>query len=249
MTFFKLEGAIPWLVTRSFFQPRYRPYRKKITYLPRMLDNSKALHAIALNRMTASDFQQKALEIQHLISDEAIEKALRTWPDTIYQLNAEEVREKIIALREDLPRYAAEFYTFISKKVEIGGTDQMETFTLAPADGGGLRARVFSRTSGEEAILHYDRIFYPNETQELSLLGLGGNDVFDIRDGCLSSHLKINIVGGPGQDTARVENAGQQPLKYLKIMDEDEMEAPPQLIITKNIQEDFHWLEALEEDD
>ncbi len=249
MTFFKLEGVIPWFVTRSFVEPRYRPYRKKIKYLPRMLDNSKPLHAIALNRMTAADFQEKAQELQQLLSDEEIEKALRTWPDTVYQLNADEVREKLLALRDDLPRYAAEFYEFISKKVEIGGTDDKETFTVQPVEKGGLRVQVMSYVGQNDAIPHYDRIFYPKETKEIVLLGLGGDDVFDIMEGCPSQKIKISIVGGQGKDKVRIESIERQPYHALQVFDEDEMEASPVLKVLKPEKENYYWLEEMKEGD
>jgi hypothetical protein len=116
-----------------------------------------------------------------LLTDEVVEKALHSWPDTLYQLNGEEIKEKIKARRDRLPEYAAKFYKILARCPQVFGTHQPDRFVVKSAEGGNISVQVFSKTEGTSSeSLHYERLFSPKETKRIYLMGLKGEDVFEV---------------------------------------------------------------------
>jgi hypothetical protein len=46
----------------------------------------------------------------------------------------------------------------------------------------------------------FSRIFLNNETKEIRVYGVGGNDIFQVQ-GIVDHGIKIRVIGGPGKDS------------------------------------------------
>ncbi len=111
--FFNLSGIIPSLIANKNVTPEMRPFLNEIDYLPGLI---QPFDVYFLSTIPESVFMEEAAFLQEALTDEAIEKALRTWPSTIYDLDAKTISEKIKSRRNDLLKYAKGFKNVLDKK-------------------------------------------------------------------------------------------------------------------------------------
>lgn len=125
--FFKLEGVIPNLVSHKNIEPLVRPFEEKIDYLPGLV---YPIDRYFLYNTPEEDFIEVAKELQMVLTDEKIDRALRVWPHSLYDLNGPEIASKIIQRRNDLVEYAVEFRNVIQEKgiltVPLKGSEDLE---------------------------------------------------------------------------------------------------------------------------
>ncbi len=66
---------------------------------------------------------------------------------------------------------------------------------------------------------YYDRTFFPKETKEIRLFGLGNEDVFNLHGNSKKS-IKIRVIGGAGKDSiidqSFVKGLSKQTMIYEK---------------------------------
>lgn len=111
--FFRLDGVIPTIVSNQYVQPLVRPFESTIDYLPGLV---YPFDIYFLRNTPEEIFIQEAIRLQKRLTDEEIEKALKVWPEEIYNLNGEEIAEKIKQRRDDLINYAREFRNIIQER-------------------------------------------------------------------------------------------------------------------------------------
>jgi hypothetical protein len=148
---------------------------------------------------TISDFQKK-------LNDSVISDAVKQLPKEVYSLSSKNFTEKLISRRNDLTDEAMDYYRFISKTVNVVGSNLKEYFKVSN-HGLGLQVKVYAREYGNDtSFVMYDRIFEPSTTKEIRLYGLNGNDLFDIEENA-KSRIKIRIIGGKGNDTFNIRGS------------------------------------------
>lgn len=111
--FFNLGGVIPSIISNKNVNPDVRPFHKEIDYLPGLVMD---FDVYFLHDVPESVFVEEAEQLQRLLTDEAIEKALQSWPNAIYDLDGNEIAEKIKSRRNNLVGYAKEFKTVLDRK-------------------------------------------------------------------------------------------------------------------------------------
>lgn len=111
--FFKPEGVIPSIISNKNVEPLVRPFEKEIDYLPGLV---YPFDIYFLKGTSEEIFLKEAKYLQQALTDDNINDALRQWPPQIYQLDGEEIAEKIKKRREDLLTYALAFRRIIEEK-------------------------------------------------------------------------------------------------------------------------------------
>ncbi|MEZ4802404.1 MAG: hypothetical protein R2797_06490 [Gelidibacter sp.] len=111
--FFNLGGIIPSIIANKNVRPEMRPYDKDIDYLPGLV---QPFDIYFLQNIPESVFVKEAQALQKLLTDEAIENALRVWPNQLYDLDAKDISEKIRSRRNDLMQYAQGFKKILDEK-------------------------------------------------------------------------------------------------------------------------------------
>lgn len=106
----------------------------------------------------------------------------------------------------NLSKAGMKYYRFISRQVNVIGSNQKEYFKVSN-HGKGLQVRVYSREKGNDtSFVMYDRIFEPSNTYEIRLYGLNDDDLFEIEENA-KSRIKIRIIGGKGNDTFNIRGS------------------------------------------
>lgn len=198
--FFKFDDGV---LTRiiSWFKSNYQSFHGKIR-----LSNVEGLNRAALPMdksllayLTAADFQQVADSMRQQLSDGVIRQSLMVWPQQVYDLVGPEFDSKLRQRREQLPAVAAKFYELLARDVELPGTDQAERFVLTPQGKWNVRVQVFALQTGRPDSLLNQRTFDARQTRSIKLFGLGGDDVFELRN-LPEARISLGIYDGAGQD-------------------------------------------------
>jgi len=196
--FARLDGIIPkaasrrWAVrsTKNFFDPLHDVAGLNLAgvYLDRAFTTS----------LTLQDWKDVAAELQKNLTDEKIEAAFNTLPESIFNISGPKTIKTLKSRRASLIDYATKYYKVLSKQVDVMGTQRREDFQITRLGDSTKIVVLAKNEKGEENLLFY-RIFHKHETKELRLYGLGGNDVFTV-SGSETNGIRIRIIGGGGRD-------------------------------------------------
>ena len=125
--FFKINGAIPTIISDKHITPGLQPFEKEIEYLPGLVMD---FDVYFLKKTPEIVFTEQAKALRALLTDEAIDRALHTWQPAIYELDAKAIQSKILERRDNLVAYAMAFKKELDKREwltePLKGSDNME---------------------------------------------------------------------------------------------------------------------------
>ena len=200
--FFRFDdGALPWLATHTVAR-NLQTFRACYGNVRGLVNQAHFIDERGLPACTRADFARAAAALQAHLPDTLLARAVRRFPPAVYALEGPRTLAALLARRAALPAAAAVFYRALARRPILAGTAQAEVFTVQryadsvtvaigphPASGGGMP--FFART------------FYPTETRQITLEGLGGDDVFTVLpppDGRRPAPILLRLHGGPGRN-------------------------------------------------
>lgn len=214
-----VDAPIPWFFMRTGFKPHFQTYRRKLRNIEILNRSGRDLDELILAELQLKDWLEIADSVQSALTDQVIDNAFKQMPDTVYILTAIPMAEKLRSRRDQLPKVAKEYYTALSRKANVVGTDKHELFQVEVLYANEVRVSVFkTNKNGKERGLLFDRTYYAHETDRINLYGLNGNDKFIIT-GSVKPKMKIFIWGGAGEDEYVVENKKSRVGKGIHIND------------------------------
>ncbi|MEI9921074.1 MAG: metallophosphoesterase [Bacteroidota bacterium] len=198
--FFINEGIIPSIASRKWALPFTEGFRENVRWAPGFNYNGRFFDRSFLNDLEWSEWEKGIKELQSVLTDDVIEQAFTHWPDTIQKQVAKRTIEIMKKRRDNLVTSARGHYLFISKEVEVMGSDKHELFQVDRLNDEDTRVTVWKR-SKEGKLDHeiFNRVFKTSETREVRLYGLGGEDIFNIT-GKVHKGIGIRIIGGSDKD-------------------------------------------------
>jgi len=156
-----------------------------------------------LNELNADDWKRTAAEFKNDLSDSVIIASVKTLPPEVRGMDSSKFVGKMESRRDLMPEKAMVYYKFISKRVNILGSNEDEYFHLSKY-GDGITVNVYAKNKeGDTTKRIYSRSFNPKVTKELRLYGFNGDDVFKVDDD-VRSKIKVRIIGGQGDDTFNI---------------------------------------------
>ncbi len=222
--FFVNEGVVGWMVSRRFALPNTEGFDERMDYPPGFNTSARFFDRTFLNEMDWEDWQREIDHLQENLNEDIFARAVSEWPDTIQQLTAKRTIEILKARLTDMDRYARIHYEFLSKEVEVVGTDKHEYFLVERLDPEQTRVTVHKRKKdGEIEQIIYQRLFNALETKEIRLYGLDGEDIFELK-GETGSGIKIRIIGGEDDDEVLDVSDVSQPGKRTIVYDTKDTE-------------------------
>ncbi len=221
-TYFVSEGPVNWVVRRKWLQPKFQGFRPETKYIPGFNYNARYFDRSFLHQTTREEWQEAALKMQHDLTDEVIEKAIKTGlPQQIYEISGEETISILKARRDNIVEFADEHYLFLARKVDIPGTDDRDLFKIERLNDNETRVTGWelSQKKGKRKGIFYQRTFKHDETKEIRVYGRKDEDKFVI-SGEVKKGIKVRVIGGKGEDTiidnSRVRGWGKKTLVYDK---------------------------------
>jgi hypothetical protein len=203
--FFVNEGRIPKIWSRKWALPKFEGFDEEINWASGLSFNARYFDRSFLTSLREEQWIRIATDLQRKLTDEVIENAIKQWPPAIFELHGEHIIRVLKKRRADLVHYAKSHYLFLSKEVDIVGSDKHELFEVNVLPTGDVHVIVHkTNKEGEQQTELYNRVFKHSETKEIRLYGLDGNDAF-IVTGTTKSKIRIRIVGGEGEDQVKNE--------------------------------------------
>ena len=154
------------------------------------------------NEASLKQWTGVAEDLKYLLTDKVIEQAVELLPPEIFPVSGIEMISKLKTRRNHLTEYAATYYKFLAKDVDIPGSDKKEFFDVTRKNDNETTVKMYKiKKDGERGKNPlYTRTFFTTETSEIRLYGMGDSDVFHI-NGSASKGILIRIVGGGGKDS------------------------------------------------
>ena len=219
--FSQWDGIIPWLGDREWAVPNGENFDNKIEGLRSLMWQSRHLDRFLANETTKAQWIDAAREIQSAITSSDIEKAIHQMPPEIYAIDGKGIEDKLKSRIQDLPTYAAQYYAMLAKEVEVVGTHKKEYFLVDRKTDGSTDVSVFGLDSKfrrpDSSKVYYHRKFFPNETKEIQLYGLSGDDVFKVI-GASKRSILTRIIPGTGgdiiNDSSMIVRGGKRTMIY-----------------------------------
>ena len=198
--FFRSDG---WLVKylSGANMPYLEGFNSKISNVKGLGFASRNFDRFFLNQLDETQWKLITDTFVSRITNDVIEKAVAQYPREIKPLLAEQVSRKLKTRRDDLQRASMRYYQFISRRVNVTGSNENEYFHITKGEGNALKLTVYKKDeNSDSALIAYRRSFDPKHTKELRLYGLNGGDKFEI-DEDVASKIRLRIIGGKGEDT------------------------------------------------
>ena len=217
--FFRFDdGVIPWLASRPFIAPQFQTFRNEYNNMAGLVFQARFIDQRSLSAMTRADFQRTARDLQRRLPDSVIDRALRRLPPAVFALEGARLGTALKARRATLPQAADEYYLTLAHEPTLGGTAEAERFVVHRyADS--TTVRVYSKALSQLAAgdsLRFRRTYFSAETKELSLDGLGGDDIFEVTTAATRRPMPVLLYGGEGHDQLVMHGRSQR----LKLFDE-----------------------------
>jgi len=217
--FFKSDGLIPKLTNRKWALRKFQHFDEDIRDIAGINLNAKDLDRWFLTELSKEDWLNVARDLEQSLTNETIEQAVKQWPEPIYELNGNTVTRKLKARKDKITAFAERYYEILSNEVNVFGTNKRESFLVEQKANGQIQVSVFSlNTKGEKGNRIYNRIFHPEETEEVRLYGFDGDDRFEIARNH-KKEMTIRIIGGEGLDIISNKHQGDSGRKLTEVYD------------------------------
>jgi hypothetical protein len=229
--FFKFnDGIITWVA--SLCAPNLRTFGPEIKNLKGLNKAAEPMDRSLLVFLKKEDFKQIADSLKMQLTDPVIENALKCWPENIYKISGKEFDTNLKKRRNQLPEVAEKFYKLLAKNVEIPGSDKKEIFRLTGMKNSLLVEMLTPGKKGNPDSLIASRIFYPSETKELKVYGLGNEDVFEIK-GEGNPIRNVIIYDGADEDEVKVDAGKKRQIKIMDSCDGNKIPETRKIIVQK----------------
>lgn len=219
--FFWSDGWLLKIASYNWGVAKFQGFHDEIRDINGFNYNGRFFDRSFINEPSREAWVEIAKDLQNRITDEVIEKAIQDFPPEVFDIRGEEIIRKLKTRRNDLVKYAEDYYSFISKKINVLGSDKKEHFVVERINDEQTKVTVYLLKSKSEEIKRkiYERVFNHSETEEIQLYGLNEKDKFDI-SGDVSNGIKIRIIGGKGDDIindkSSVSGLGKNTILYDK---------------------------------
>ncbi len=214
--FFVNEGVFPKIASRKWANPKFQGFGYELGNVNGFMFNGRYFDRSFLTGLDRSDWEEQLDEIIPKLTDDVISGAFQDWPDQIQARDTAGISAKLRARKAWLKDKSMEYYRFLSREVDVVGSDKHEEFEVRHFTDGRVAVEVRKvNKSGNLKQRFYNRTFLPEETREIRLYGLKGNDRF-VFNGEGPGQIKIRVLPGEGdnevEDRAKVK--GKKHLIY-----------------------------------
>jgi len=187
-----LNNFFIWIGGLNFMQN----FGYSIKSVAKLTSQDRKLDKFFTNQMVLADWINTAKRLQLLLTDSVIRQSISRLPPEVFAVSGQEIIEKIKSRRDKLHNYAEDFYYLMAKEVSVYGSKQKEYFEIKKLREGETSVSIFriDYQGNKEDSPFYERVFIDGDTRQISIDGLGGNDLIDITPGL--KNIRVNKEKG-----------------------------------------------------
>jgi hypothetical protein len=142
--FSRVDGLVGALT--RWLMPKYVGFGDRFPPIARLAASASPIDHRVLGQLGRDDFRSVARELQAALPDSVLARAVAALPPPYQAVEREPLLRGLRARRDQLERYAGEYYEFLSRHLEVHGSDSTDTVELEPAGERAVRIRM--RTAG-----------------------------------------------------------------------------------------------------
>ena len=199
------------LKTATFLTPPIRLIRSfsKTLKDPKWFNlEAYPLDVSLITQSEKSDWDREVQFIMQNLTDEVIDRALMNFPIEVRDSTMVDIRNKLIARRNNLQKTADAYYKIVNKHTIVRGTDKDDWFQVERLKDGNTLVKAYRIIDGKKEKLFHERIYKPHENKEIWLYALDDDDYLEVF-GSGPSKIKLRLVGGQNKDTYNIERGGR----------------------------------------
>jgi hypothetical protein len=198
--FSRLDGLFPWIGSMAITQLEgfYEDYNNvaSLTFSGRFTDRR------LLVDLDWTAWDEVTRKVINTLTDGTIENAVRQMPAPYYERSGGWLTQALKQRRDRLGDASREFYRLVADYVDIRLSDKDEHVEIDRVQDGRVLVtahRLRKKTGGQKGEAVYRRLFDAEDTKEIRLYAMGGDDHVVVR-GNVGSSILVRVIGGPGDD-------------------------------------------------
>ncbi|MBK7379998.1 MAG: hypothetical protein IPJ03_13480 [Ignavibacteriales bacterium] len=239
--FSRWDGVLPWLADREWAKESGEDFDYEISGLRSLMFQARHLDRFIASNLSKQDWLEAAHFVQNKITDSVIENAVRSMPSEVYENSGKEIKEKLIVRIKDLDKYVLEYYEMISDQVDVVGSNKREYFDVFIDNDGSILVKGYDIINNNRGNFNfYSRKFVEDETSDVRIYGLGGDDVFNVY-GNQNSSIKLRIISGSGADS--INNQSRQEILVYDKGEKTEITQKDKLNLIESYNESLYTYE------
>jgi hypothetical protein len=206
----KIDGLYPDMA--SWFRKNLQGFNYTIKHIGGWNFPGRPLDQKLLNKLDLSTWTTQAKELQQVLTDSLIESSIRLMPAEVFNISGETIIAKLKTRRDDLQRYAKEYYEYLAKTVTILGSEKTEKIEINVLPDKKVSVDVFKINKHGNIIdtPYYSRHFDAGETKGIYVYGLGKKDIISLK-GESKSNIRIRIIDPENKDSV----INDEKIKYI----------------------------------
>ena len=192
--FVRFDGILKGLARN--YEVRLVSFGDEYSSIAGLTRNAWDIDRSFLTDISRSEWLAAVEEVQALLTDDAIEAAVRELPASHYEISGPELTRALRQRRESLGEAAGELYRVVFRYPDLHGSDSADVLSLERLEEGAVRVTLGGASA---AARQYSRTFVPGETREIRIYLYGGNDEVLVT-GDRRSPIRVHVIGGGGVD-------------------------------------------------
>ncbi|WP_282635738.1 BamA/TamA family outer membrane protein [Sphingobacterium thalpophilum] len=202
--YYKTSGVFPVLLSYQWLKAHLQPFGPHIRNIAHWNFNARHFDRFFLNHLSEGDWKEQIRLVQQSLSDTLIHQAMLAMPDTIVKLSAAQLEKNIRSRRDDLMQSGITYYRALAQVVDLPLSAKSEFIDIDYQHDGSVKVDIRNKkkdgTVGRRLI---QRTFRPEETKEIRVYGIGGEDEYKLH-GSGRSPIRLRLIGGHDKDRYRV---------------------------------------------
>ena len=204
--FYTYNGVLLSFVFSASGMKYFQPFEKQMRDVKSFNFEQRNLDRFFANEMTFADWQSAAKDIQQALTNQVIDEAVKQVPAEVKNLSAVEIAEILKGRRDRLLDNTTTYYRFIAKEVDVPGSKDQERFVINRINENETQLQIFAAGNSASSTPIYNRTFKQDETNEIRVYGIGGEDDFVVTG--QENGIKIRLIGGKDRDSMVVAGSG-----------------------------------------
>ncbi len=214
--FSRWEGIF-WLADREFFLARIANFGYSYGGIMSLTYQARDVDRRCLNALDRNQWQRIVRDFTHRLPDSTIIEAVRRIPEPAYRIDGPELTAKLIARRNRLPDAVEKWYRRLAEFVQVVGSNKRERFLVERLPEGPVDVKLYKlKKNGDLSDLLYQRRFLPEDTREIRLYGLGGDDQYLV-SGVAERSIPVRIVLGADSNVVADRSLVRGPGRLTKV--------------------------------
>ena len=194
----------------------FRNFRQIIGFLNQFGHYSDNIDNVEWFNRSASNLDRNLIEnsgreewiaqaefLQETLTDEVIEEAFTALPEALQGESTQGLIQKMKGRRENLVDIVSRYYDELAETAIMTGTDKDDIIDIIRMEDGRTEVKISRNKDGERGELVNQRIYEPEETEEVWVYGLDDDDEFYV-EGADNSEIIVKIIGGQNNDVFNI---------------------------------------------